>query len=261
MDTILGKLQESRCELSDETIELLKQLDVRGYLFLGWPNSEQPADWLSWFPNQVPTLRPTAFVSSRLGRKLDEFDSLFRVVRVALSQLNPDAQCVLSVEGTTMHAVVKRGCELFGIPRLHVRTSRRGQSIDAWATDLLAQDPNDKTVCYLSPRTADATKSSPLRDRVEVLESDQLVALHVRPNGNLHTLLAQRLRDRPSSRTFVALGDEQLVPRELAHELMESGAIGWYLSNKRRRGTWGYIASRTSATPSGADLRATRQSR
>lgn len=234
MDTIRGKLQESNLVLSDEAIELLTQLEERGHLFLGWPDSERPANWFSWFPEDIPRQRSTAIVSSRLGRKLDEFDSLFRVVRAALTQLNPLAQNVLTVDGTTMQSVLKRGCELFGIPRLSVQVARREQTIDAWASHVLAQGAKHKTACYLSPEMNQVAKLPPLRDRVEVLESDQLVALHVRPNGNLHRLLIHRLREQSNSRTFVALGDGQLVPNELANELMEAGAIGWYLWNQQR---------------------------
>ncbi len=76
---------------------------------------------------------------------------------------------------------------------------------------------------------ADAPRS-PLADRVVVAAADQVIALQLRPRGQLHELLKRRLSDSsfPTGSVWLALG-EQLVPSEVAHELQSLGAVGWSL--------------------------------
>ena len=70
----------------------------------------------------------------------------------------------------------------------------------------------------------------PLRDRVLIAAADQVFALQVRPNGNLHRMLRARLNDSawPTASVWLALGDS-LVPRDIAEELQALGAVGWWL--------------------------------
>ena len=81
----------------------------------------------------------------------------------------------------------------------------------------------------MSPPLDEATESYHARDQVEALASDQLLIVHLRPSGNLHALVRQRLEQQLDARTIVAIGNDQLVPSELADDLMGMKALGWYL--------------------------------
>ncbi len=72
--------------------------------------------------------------------------------------------------------------------------------------------------------------SLPLSDRVLIAAADQVFALQVRPNGNLHRLLRARLSDSawPPASVWLALG-EALVSADVAAELQSLGAVGWWL--------------------------------
>ena len=72
----------------------------------------------------------------------------------------------------------------------------------------------------------------PAADRALAALSERLVVLHARRHGNLDRLLRARLADPafPAASVFLALGSE-LVPRDLAGELMGHGAVGWLVLN------------------------------
>lgn len=254
-------------------------------LTLGWPEYEaRPLElWLGprlmWWPSGLPEGRKVAWVSSRLGRAIDERPDWFAVLRSATAKLDPQRDLLLTASGTTVDRFLERAAILFGLRHLRVHLDERRTLVD-WLTRLRGQlwrsglaerllpESTDASEVFVSPilnqigepegvspRTslghqvcpgADATRLAgtledtdgtecssselPLSDRVLVAAADQVFALQVRPNGNLHRLLRARLSDAswPPASVWLALGDA-LVPNEVATELQSLGAVGWWL--------------------------------
>jgi len=233
MDSIERQLAEQDLQIEPSTLDLLRQLEVHGSLSLGWPRRPCVPKSLVWLPKDLDFGRATAIVSSRLGRQVDRLDPIFRVFRAAISQLDPQRQCLLSAEGTTMSSYVLRASELFGVPLLKVETPRPNLSLDQWAKSCLEQldSTNENELlkqCFVSNPLCEQSSELPLQDQVEVFASDQLLVLRARKHGNLHTLLKSRLACEDSTRVFVAIGDDRLVPQDLRTELMDQGAVGWF---------------------------------
>lgn len=234
-------------------IPLLNQTQQNGAaLTLGWPSSDdRPLEkWLGprllWWPRGVPEGRRVAWISSRLGRAIDERPDWFAVLRSATAKLDPQRDLLLTASGTTVDRFLERAAILFGIHRLRVHLDERRTLVD-WLTRLrrqlwrsfLSQDVAGPAVTqsevFVSPSggwSAEDGSSSdlPLSDRVLIAVADQVFALQVRPNGNLHQLLRERLlnSDWPTASVWLALG-ETLVPSDVASELQSLGAIGWWL--------------------------------
>lgn len=238
-------------------------------LTLGWPECvARPLErWLGprlmWWPSGLPEGRKVAWVSSRLGRAIDERPDWFAVLRSATAKLDPQRDLLLTTSGTTVDRFLERVAILFGLRRLRVHLDERRTLVD-WLTRLrrqlwriyLAQENTEPDAARsdvfvsppfmnagepgsVSPRTngkspeADAprlTGDLPLSDRVLIAAADQVFALQVRPNGNLHRLLRARLSDSawPSASVWLALGDA-LVQNDVAVELQSLGAVGWWL--------------------------------
>ncbi len=216
-------------------------------LTLGWPsNDDRPLEnWLGprllWWPRGVPEGRKVAWLSSRLGRAINERPDWFAVLRSATAKLDPQRDLLLTASGTTVDRFLERAAILFGIRRLRVHLDERRTLAD-WLTRLrrqlwrscLAQDAEDSDVTrsdvFVSPPEGGPSSELPLSDRVLIAAADQVFALQVRPNGNLHRLLRTRLSDAtwPTASVWLALGDA-LVPSEVAVELQSLGAVGWWL--------------------------------
>ena len=260
-------------------------------LTVGWPgdSSKRVDSWLGprllWWPSGVPEGRQVAWVSSRLGRAIDERPDWFAVLRSAAAKFDSARDVLLTAPSTTVDRFLERAAILFGLRRLRVHLDERRTLVD-WLTRLRRQLwqsclTNDVTTnhdeadqdhtmsdLFVSPmieaaptnpkrqrgRTlpdvpnsvtgeafslADASgwcdASSklgelPLSDRMLIAAADQVVALQVRPNGNLHQLLRARLTNSawPTASVWLALG-EAFVPAEVAVELQSLGAVGWWL--------------------------------
>ncbi len=232
-------------------------------LTLGWPECEaRPLErWLGprlmWWPSGLPEGRKVAWISSRLGRAIDERPDWFAVLRSATAKLDPHQDLLLTASGTTVDRFLERAAILFGIRRLRVHLDERHTLVD-WLTRLrrqlwrssLARDVEEPDVSrsdvFVSPLGGWAllpvphsastdgqecpSSDLPLSDRVLIAAADQVFALQVRPNGNLHRLLRARLLNSawPTASVWLALGNA-LVPTDVAAELQSRGAIGWWL--------------------------------
>ncbi len=226
-------------------------------LTLGWPggSSKRVESWvgprLMWLPRGVPEGRQVTWVSSRLGRAIDERADWFAVLRTAAAKFDPARDVLLTAPSTTVDRFLERAAILFGLRRLRVHLDERRTLVD-WLTRLRRQlwrsclahegesadsrDAADESVSsevFVSPVMSEQMRSLselPLSDRVLIAAADQVHALQVRPNGNLHQLLRARLSDSawPTASVWLALG-EALVPAEVAAELQSLGAVGWWL--------------------------------
>ena len=255
---IVSHLRSMNVAVDDKTEKAIDRLANNGLLTLGWPSRECSSlkDTLFWFPglaNRPDQFRTTAIVSSRLGREVDRLDSFFFVLRTAVSQLNPHRQRIVSSVRTTTHEYVRRCAELFGVPLVQVVTPTPSATIHRWANECwkayAANEeytcPADIQFCFVSnPVTMkedDSLSRAPLRDAVEILASDQLLVLHARSGGNLSRLVDFRVSDALStgrpSRVYLALGNELLVPSQVAKPLMDKGAIGWLARTENNAGS------------------------
>jgi hypothetical protein len=197
-----------------------------------------------------------------LGRAIDERPDWFAVLRSAVAKLDSSRDVLLTAPNTTVDRFLDRAAVLFELRRLRVHFDERHSLVD-WLTRLRRQlqrngaanqvtpEFNDASEAFVSPILADAdglqiadqlrdadgqpaegsaSDERPLSDRVLIAAADQVLALQVRPNGNLHHLLRTRLMDAawPSASVWLALGDA-LVPSEVAEELQSLGAVGWWL--------------------------------
>ena len=233
-------------------------------LTLGWPASDdRPLEqWIGprllWWPRGEPEGRKVAWVSSRLGRAIDERPDWFAVLRSAVAKLDPAHDVLLTAPSTTVDRFLERAAILFGLRRLRVHLDERRTLVD-WLIRLrrqlwrnhLARDSEtpidaDCSDVFVSPlggwallpvpysETNDGqecpSSELPLSDRVLIAAADRVLALQVRSNGNLHQLLRARLTDPawPTASVWLALG-ESLVSADVATELQSLGAVGWWL--------------------------------
>ena len=264
-------------------------------LTLGWPggSSKRVESWLGprlmWWPRGVPEGRQVAWVSSRLGRAIDERPDWFAVLRSAAAKFDPARDVLLTAPSTTVDRFLERAAILFGLRRLRVHLDERCTLVDwltrlrrqLWRSCLALDAESSSSSCdegdgfhqtsevFVSPMIGaawtdpkrkrgrmlpdglnsescealalahasglcdeDSAKHCelPLSDRVLIAAADQVHALQVRSNGNLHQLLRARLNDSawPTASVWLALG-EALVPAEVAAELQSLGAVGWWL--------------------------------
>ena len=233
-------------------------------LTVGWPECEaRPLEqWigprLMWWPRGIPEGRKVAWVSSRLGRAIDERPDWFAVLRSAVAKLDSKHDVLLTAPSTTVDRFLERSAILFGLRRLRIHLDERRTLIDwlvrlrrqLWRNDLArdseTQIETASSEVFVSPaggwallpvpraedRDGQECPSSelPLSDRVLIAAADRLLALQVRPNGNLHQLLRARLADPawPTASVWMALG-ESLVSADVATELQSLGAVGWWL--------------------------------
>ena len=233
-------------------------------LTVGWPDCEaRPLEhWigprLMWWPRGIPDGRKVAWVSSRLGRAIDERPDWFAVLRSAVAKLDPAHDVLLTAPSTTVDRFLERAAILFGLRRLRIHLDERRTLVD-WLVRLrrqlsrnyLARDSETQidAACsevFVSPvggwallpvphsenKDGQECPSSvlPLSDRVLIAAADRVLALQVRSNGNLHQLLRARLTDPawPTASVWLALG-ESLVSADVATELQSLGAVGWWL--------------------------------
>ncbi len=243
---------DSARAMSDQfakTIQSLRSQQQRGAkLTWGIPGSDQGLldKWLgarlAWWPHGVPHGRRVGLVSSRLGQELDRRKSWFAVLRTACMKVDPHREVLLTAHSTTTERFVERCGQLFGLRVLRINiTDDPPTSLERWAArTVLGSGPDDTScdVVLFSPPVpsdredaeAESFDRFPARDRAAVALSDRVVALDVRPRGHLDNLLRARLNEPscPPASVHLALGPG-LVRRELADQLMGSGAIGWYV--------------------------------
>lgn len=242
MDAFRAQLDAANRKIDARQLEQLESLcGVRGEVTLGWPfttpltrrhfDSVGLQNRVIYWPSGMPSLRTTAIVSSRLGRRLDSKDDLFRVLRAACGQLDPRRQMLLCANGTSLSSFVRRAAFLFGLSVCTLNVPVRRREFATWLRSLThIENSPDEFACWVSPTLDPSCEDGelPLRDRLEVLLPEQILALHVRKSGYLETLLSSRLA-QGDSKVFLALGSNQLVPPVVAETLMSQGAVGWFV--------------------------------
>lgn len=229
MDTLLNFLRSNGVEPNAESKERFQKLMARGQLAISSDKTPRSAKYLTYSPTTSHQRTTTSIVSSRLGRKLDQRDEFFRVLRIACSQLDPRRQMLLSAKRTATHPFVTRAAELFGLDVLEAHIAASNTSLSQWLDDCLTLSTCD-TVLMVWQVPEQLSSCPPVRDAVTVSHADQVLAIYLNKGGNTRTLLQERVEHQNPSRVYLAIGNEQLVTQSVAEPLMERGAIGWYLA-------------------------------
>lgn len=199
---------------------------------------------LAWWPGGLPGGRRVGLVSSRLSQELDRHQCWFAVLRTACMHLDPQHDVLVTAGQTTAQRFVQRCGRLFAVPVLVIEAARHGAA--GWrnwgrrVTASLETLPTAADRLLLSPPlVADGLPEAredlallPAPDRAIVALSDQVIALRIRPEGNVMQLLHSRLQHRgfPPASVFLALGPE-LVRRDQAEGLLDAGGVGWLVMN------------------------------
>lgn len=152
----------------------------------------------------MTTRRKVAIVMSRLRRLVSPNEPWLRALRAVLCRVQNDDATVLLGERTAGADFIRRGCERLGI-----------------AYSLV--DPDRDAV--ENPTIEDDESSIPRDDLLIALQAEQLFVLSVRPDGNQHRLLRQRLRRAENQTVLVDL--PELQPAAIRAELLEMGAQPW----------------------------------
>ena len=257
LNKILARCANSDCLQYNgqrQIAEWLEEEQGRGAaLTLGVPglSDDVLTRWLGhrlfFWPTGIPQGRRVGIVSSRLGRALDEKRDWFGVLRTACLRLDPVRDILLTAAETTTFRFLEHCAARFGLRVLRVDvtgTSDLSRWIERLTTCRDTESNSMGNRVIVSPiliETIDLPSGladTPIRDRVVMTLSDHVLALHLRPNGNLHRLTCARLKDSawPPGRLYVALGDG-LVGGTLASELQDLGAVGWILLEDDSRAT------------------------
>ncbi len=233
MDALLEILRLNAIEPSIELQQQLRKLMAHGTLTANGAEKTSAAKFITYCPCPKSQQRTsTSIVSSRLGRKIDQHDEFFRVLRIACSQLNPRRQVLLTAKRTTTHSFVSRAAELFGLDVVEAQIAAPNTSLEQWLDCCSHLSTND-TVLMVWQLPDQSASRTPTRDAVTVNCADQVLAIHMSKSGNTNTLLRERVEQQEPPRVYLAIGNEQLVTQSVADPLMQHGAIGWYLLSSK----------------------------
>ncbi|MES2788563.1 MAG: hypothetical protein V4719_03005, partial [Planctomycetota bacterium] len=142
--------------------------------------------------------RRIAIVMSRMPRLIDPGSNWLRGLRAGLRRICDRQQILLVSPGTAGSDFVVRGAE-----RMRVSMEL--------ATDIAVAEG-----------TADGFA---IRDRQLIAQADELLVLSIRPRGNIHRLLLERLQTPDQKIILVDLPD--LQPPSVRESLLSPGAELW----------------------------------
>lgn len=141
-------------------------------------------------------------VSSRLTRDLAEWNDWFRHLRAICSYVNARRGRLRLVPKTTAYPYLQRACDLFEC-----------RSVSSTS---------------VSPRFRNLVRGKvPERDVRAVTQADEVMVMHVRPQGTIHRLLLEVLKWPPHQRPRINLAMFTQTPRTVRDELIGAGAIAW----------------------------------
>ena len=225
----------AKLPLSGRSDERLGHLSCR----LPHPNfsKHHSPDNLFWFPTELPRGRSVCVASSRLGRKLDTYDSWFDAIRTMAARLNPEDIFLITGVGTTTDVFLRRAGQLFGFKVVEFRPFPRRVSRQWFQESLLAatrqrESHHRYSVCYFgdlseAPKTGNLLRRTPI-DQCLIQIASEVRLLSVRANGNILRAARQRLAESPPGKTQL-LVDARLTANPLKDELIAQGATAWWL--------------------------------
>ncbi len=229
-------------------------LSLRG----DWPGSKSviTREWLGerFYFSSPQNLDGAAhlgsIISSQVGRDFRKLPDWPRMLQRALQTIQQDRLRLLSVAGTTMHQAVLEFSGTIDMDRVEFvlpkEASADQEQLAEWICKQLdgfsINDPVGRTrnQIFLSPEFVPSVAYSwlshfPLQDRVSIAIADRVMALSIRKNGTIASLLDQRLSDSrfPRGTVFVAMVKEIVPSRqprsEREDDWMNRGAVGWLI--------------------------------
>ena len=223
IESILGQCQEKSPKLFHH--------DQLGFFSIGLPpDSFRPSPenrrMIFWFPYGIPTSQSVAMVSSRLGKKLDQQNQLFDAIRTHFCRFDRDDRFIVSHDSTATFPALRRAAELFHVPFVEFRRFPAKIDLD-WFLGQLSDSNAANTVFY---EQLDKLEQKASIDKFLIESSCEIRVLGVRRSGNIHKAVLGRLDNDCASRIFVLRNGATVAT--LQRDLIERGAIGWYLYSK-----------------------------
>jgi hypothetical protein len=180
--------------------------------------------------------RLVGFVTSRLGRKLDERDDWFQRLRLACAAARREDAVIVAAQDSAGFEFIARSAALFELPILRIVTNDRISPSRwfAWVVEQCSELQSDACwpVFVSPPIDSGVPDDHPIQDRVVSMLADQLWVLSLRKNGNWHQLIQRRLNDQTGPFGSVRLIDgDASLSKSFAQDLHAKGAVRWCLTS------------------------------
>ena len=253
-----GVPSQQLSDVVNRVMTRIRDIDADGFLFAGDPctlGSDIPADTsrplcLIWVPGLGKQLMESIphwvhVASSRLNQKLDHETDWFDAIRTIGVQSVGGHALLMTAKGTTADPFVCRIGKLFRVPV--VRFEPMPKKLErSWVTQQLNSTSDSNALRLGTPLKAffcwlDAPQSSD-RDKVSVAkasraDADRLLAalatmsllLLVRNGGNVLASSKRRLQIHRGNATRILI-NSNLTKTKVADQLLQAGAVGWWLS-------------------------------
>lgn len=145
-------------------------------------------------------------VSSRLGKKLDQYPQVFEAIRAKIFSAD-SSEVLVTGNGMTLDRFVRRAAEWQGLKTIQVVRSSAKQSLSSDSAYLLVEDHSSI-------------------DDVLIQSCDQVIVLNASPNGNTTRAIEKRLKSDRDPSTLWLLADSS---NPLFDQWQEQGAVVWHL--------------------------------
>ncbi|WP_146600185.1 hypothetical protein [Novipirellula aureliae] len=166
------------------------------------------------FSSQALFSQPDCFVaitSSRLGHDAQLHRQVCRFLSHRMMDLRHRSAHLLVAANSAIEPLAMRAAELFRIPITRLFVDEKCPSLADYDCSI-----------YTNKRLS--------RDQLLLGIADRVDAVYVRPKGKIAAALEQRIKTERSASTRVAVINQ---PKNAAAELIDSGAIGWFLTGSR----------------------------
>ena len=254
-----GIASDQLSETVNRAIERITTIDTDGFLFAGDPctlSGEVPTDpnrplCLIWIPGLGKQLLESIphwvhVASSRLSQKLDQETDWFDAIRTIGTQSVGGHALLMTAAGVTADPFVCRIGKLFRIPVVRFE-SLPNKLERSWIAKQLEETYDSEALrkgtplsaffCWLKcPQPEDAQTKAGIAKPTRT-DADHLLAstatmsllLSIRNRGNTLATSKRRLQIRSGNATRV-LVNPNLTKTKVTDELLQSGAVGWWLA-------------------------------
>ena len=255
-----GVPSQQLSETVNRAIERITMIDTDGFLFVGDPctlSGEVPENpnrplCLIWIPGLGKQLLESIpqwvhVASSRLSQKLDQETDWFDAIRTIGAQSVGGHALLMTAAGVTADPFVCRIGKLFRIPVVRFE-SLPNKLERSWIAKQLEETYDSEALrkgtplsaffCWLkSPQPEDAQTKAGIAKPTRT-DADHLLAstatmsllLSIRNRGNTLATSKRRLQIRSGNATRV-LVNPNLTKTKVTDELLQSGAVGWWLAS------------------------------
>ena len=206
-----------------------------------------------WWPGGVCRRRRIGLMSSRIGRRRDQYTWWHDLLRTAVLRIDRVRECLCAVSGTTAAESVERAAQLFGIPLMAVtiedgcldavRLSKWLLQQSALAPMQVSDPEQAIQRAVVSPRLVVSSQAAPdpsvfnvpVRDVAQHDFSHRIFVLACRDHGNVEQILRRRSESDPKL-PIICLAAGSGTSDRLFEELTTSGAIPWFVDGLSESG-------------------------